>query len=380
MVYLFWICVGLIFYTYIIYPLLILLFSKLSRNKAVVEPDQYPEVVMVIAAYNEESILSRKIDNCLAIVYPADKISFLFGSDGSTDHTDQILESAPPQIQSRIYPEREGKSHTLNKLIPEINSELILFSDANTLYKPDAVKNLIAHFSDPSVGGVCGKLNLINPACTSGAKGESIYWWFENKIKEAESKIDSVISANGSIFMIRRELFVGLPETITVNDDFHSTLSILRQGKRVIFEPKAIAEECSSPDMMSDFIRRIRISALNFNGLPQVFPMLHPKYGFTALALFSHKILRWSVPFLGLGLLVSNILLFRESVFFMSFLLIQGLGYFAALLGFLGDRIIKNSGPLWPFYYLFIMNFALLIGFWRSITKTQNPAWERVER
>ena len=277
MTFIFWICLGLIAFSYLIYPGLIMVIAILFPRSTKPDPGEYPEVVMVISAYNEESALREKIENCLEINYPEDKLRFVFGSDGSTDRTNEILAEAPSRIQSIIFPEREGKIQVLNKLVPDIKEELVLFSDANTIYQPGSVKLLTAHFADPNVGGVCGKLNLVNPSHTPGGAGESLYWRYENLIKQAEGKIKSVISANGAIFAIRRDLYEPLPEDIIVNDDFSNTLTILRKNKRVVYDPRAIAEEKTSPDMESEFIRKVRISALNFNASPELIPFLHPK-------------------------------------------------------------------------------------------------------
>ena len=183
----FWICLGLIAYTYLIYPFLVIILARIIPSKSSINQSELPFVTMAISAYNEEDVLEEKIKNCLKIDYPQERIRFLFGSDGSTDATNQILSKQHhPQIQSKLFPQREGKSSVLNKLVPEINEEIILFSDANSMYKPDAVRLLMRHFSDPKVGGVCGKLKLHNPSGTPGGEGEGLYWRFENMIKKAE--------------------------------------------------------------------------------------------------------------------------------------------------------------------------------------------------
>ena len=375
---LFWICLGLIAFTYFFYPAFIILVASFIPQRKITELDTYPEITMVIAAYNEEAVLEEKIKNCLAIDYPEDKIRFIVGSDGSTDRTNEILASAPSQIQSRLFLEREGKIRVLNKLLPEIVEELVLFSDANTMYHPRAVKLLVTHFADQDVGGVCGNLNLINPSRAPGGTGEGIYWRYENMLKSAEGRTSSVISGNGAIFAIRRALYKPLPEDIVVNDDFSITLSILKQEKRVIFEPYATAEENTSPNMVSEYKRRIRIASLNFNALPDLISFLRPKYGLTALGLFSHKILRWLVPFFGLGVLITNIFLLRLGSLYFIFLAGQGLFYLAAFLGYLGEKYFDHSGPFIMFYYLVIMNAAQVVGLWRSLTGSQTGSWERV--
>ena len=375
----FWSCLGLIVYTYLVYPFLVILLARIFPSTSPPYQEQSPPVTMVMAAYNEEEVLEEKIKNCLAIEYPRDRIRFLFGSDGSTDGTNQILSKQNhPQIHYKLFPQREGKSSVLNKLVPDINEEMILFSDANSIYKPDAVRLLMRHFSDPEVGGVCGKLTLHNPSGTPGGEGEGLYWRFENMIKMAEGTLNSVISANGAIMAVRNHLLDPLPTHITLNDDFEITLQILSKSSRVLYEPEAVAEEYASPNMGGEFIRKIRISSLNFNALPGMLPLLHPKYGFIALAIFSHKLLRWMVPLLGLGMLISNLLLLPQGGFYPYLLVGQGLVYLCALMGFLGDHFYETAGPFLPFYYLAMINIAIVIGLWRSLTGTQKQAWERI--
>lgn len=379
MAFLFWTCLGLIFYTYLIYPFLIIILARIFPRKSKINQNEFPQVAMVISAYNEETVLEEKIKNCLAIDYPQNRISFVFGSDGSTDRTNEIISSVDhPRIQCKIFPEREGKSSVLNKLVEEINEEILLFSDANSIYEPDSVKLLTRHFSDPNVGGVCGKLNLLNPSGKPGGEGEGLYWRFENSIKKAEGLINSVISANGAIFAVRKEYFRPLPVSLSLNDDYMTTLDILREHQRVIYEPNAVATEYTAPDMEGEFARKIRISSLNYNAVPSMLPLLHPRYGFTALAIFSHKLLRWLVPFLGFGMLLTNIFLFNRGGIYPIILAGQGLVYAGALLGYLGDRLFDRSGPFIPFYYLAMVNIALVLGLWRSLTKTQEQTWERV--
>ncbi len=378
---LFWIFLFLITFTYLIYPAIIIFMSLFVSSPPKLPISEYPTVAMVVPAFNEEDHLHEKINNCLTIDYPQDRIEFIFGSDGSDDGTNDILESKSNRsIRAFIYPKREGKTKVLNKLIGMTQAEIILLSDANTIYQPESVKILVRHFSDNAIGGVCGKLRLINPSCTSGGTGESLYWRYENLIKEAEGKISSVISANGAIFAIRRALFEPLQEDIIVNDDFANTLNILRKNKRVIYEPQAIATENTSPNMGNELIRRIRISALNFNAMPELIRFLRPKYGFPALALFSHKILRWLVPFFGFGILISNFLILGQGGLYPYLFAGQVLIYLASLLGYLGEKFFNRAGIFLPFYYLVLMNIALVIGLWLSITGTQKHAWERVSR
>jgi len=375
----FWMCLGLITYTYLIYPALVMVLARIFSKPTRIADEFLPPVSMVISAYNEQEVLAKKIKNCLALEYPPEKIDYLIGSDGSTDETNSILENNPhPRLRIFYFEERRGKSAVLNDLVPEAEGEIVIFSDANSIYQPDAVKLLSRHFSDSSVGGVCGKLNLLNPSGSPGGEGEGLYWAFENKIKQAEGSLQSVISANGAIFAVRKALFQPLPTRKPINDDLMITLQILRQRQLVVFEAAAVAEESTSPDMESEFIRKARIAALNFNALPDLLPLLNPRYGFSALALFSHKLLRWFVPAFALGMLISNFLLANGGGIYPGLLIAQGLIYLSAGLGFLGDRIFGRSGVFLPFYYLAMGNLALVVGLWRSLFGVQSSAWKRL--
>ncbi len=378
---LFWLFLFLIAYTYLIYPLLVIGLSGLLTDRDKQTLERFPSVTMVVPAYNEEGVIEEKIHNCLSLDYPQGKLNFILGSDGSSDRTAALLKGYQGKRFLMIFfPEREGKTRVLNKLIPKAEGEIVLFSDANSMYGRNAVLKLVRHFSDPAVGGVCGRLELINPSGAPGGEGEGLYWHYENQIKGAEGRLGTVISANGSIFAVRRELLEPLPTRAAINDDFILTLQVIQRGKRVVYEPEATAVESTSPDMESEFQRKIRISSLNFNAFPQLLPLLLPRYGFAALALFSHKLLRWLVPFLAVGLLLSNLFLLDQSGIYPTLLAGQGLVYLGALLGFLGDLLLDDAGPLIPFYYLGMVNTALVIGFWRSLTGTQTSAWQQIRK
>jgi biofilm PGA synthesis N-glycosyltransferase PgaC len=377
---LFWLCVGLILYTYVLYPLLVVLWARLFPRRARRDETNLPAVSMVIAAYNEEDVIERKLANCLALDYPADRIEFLFGSDGSSDRTDEILGTCGDvRVRPFLYREREGKLNVLNKTVPEAGGDVLVFSDANTMYQPDAVRKLVRHFADPTVGGVCGQLRLANPNDSIAGKGEGLYWRYENALKMAEGTIHTVIGANGAIYAIRRELFCPLPTRAVIMDDFLIPLRVVEQGQRVIYDPEAVATENTAPDMEGEFARKVRIAAANFNAIPHILGLLNPLKGFGALALWSHKVLRWLVPFLALGALVANLFILKSGWIFMVTLALQLLVYAGAALGYVADRLFGRAGIFMPFYYLVTMNLAMFLGFWRSITHTQKVAWERVQ-
>jgi cellulose synthase/poly-beta-1,6-N-acetylglucosamine synthase-like glycosyltransferase len=372
---------GLIAYTYLIYPALVIAWEKLTADLGEPEVKTYPSVSMVISAWNEEEVLEEKIQNCLALEYPAQKVEFLIGSDASTDRTNEILKSlADERFRIRIFSQRRGKSAVLNRLVPQAEGELIVFSDANSQYQPDALKKITRWFTNPAVGGVCGRLKLINATGEPGGEGEGLYWRFEDQIKQAEGSLHSVISANGAILAIRKELYRELPEDRAVNDDLILTAAVVKAGKRMIYEPEAVAVENTSPDMGHEFSRKIRVSVSNFNSLPEAAGMLHPRSLFSSWAFFSHKILRWMVPLFGLGMLLSNFLLLQEGGMYPYLFGGQMIVYLGALLGFLGDLLWGSSGPFIPFYYLAMINLAIVIGAWRTIFGEQQGAWDRIPR
>jgi cellulose synthase/poly-beta-1,6-N-acetylglucosamine synthase-like glycosyltransferase len=222
-------------------------------------------------------------------------------------------------------------------------------------------------------------LRLVNPNTNAGGEGEGLYWRYENVLKMAEGMIHTVIGANGAIYAIRREHFSPLPGQAVIMDDFLIPLRVLKHGQRVIYDPEAVAVENTSPDMRGEFTRKVRIAAANFNVIPHILGLLNPFRGFAALALWSHKIVRWSVPFLALGALVTNLFAVGTGWVYTVGLGLQLFIYIGAILGYLGDRLFGRSGPLMPFYYLVTMNLAIFLGFWRSLARTQKIAWERVQ-
>jgi poly-beta-1,6-N-acetyl-D-glucosamine synthase len=376
----FWTTFLIIFYSYLGYPLIVALICyfypfQRARNKYT-----NPNISVVVSAYNEEAIIATKIKNFISLDYPAQKLELLIGSDGSTDKTNQILSQyRSKRIRTFIYKNRGGKSSVLNRLVREAKGEILVFSDANTIYEKDSIRKLIQHFGDKSIGGVCGKLQLINPNDNTGGKGETLYWDYENKLKYYESKIQTVLGANGAIYALRRELYSPLPEHKVIMDDFVAPLKVVEKGYRVIYEPEAMGVETTSPDMEGEFRRKIRIGAANFNALSEIKSLLNPKKGFVAMGLWSHKIFRWFAPFLLLICFISNI--FLMSVPFYRFIFLAQIAlYIAALTAFLLNRrgiSIKVLG--YPFYFC-VVNLALAVGFFKFLTKSQKPAWHRVER
>lgn len=382
---LFWGSFLATFYTYFLYPLLLAGASRLTRRRRRREEAAYankkyqlPTVTMIVSAYNEEDAIGDKIANCRSLDYPADKLTFLFGSDGSTDGTNALLRAAADErIRVLIAQTRQGKVGMLNRLMQEATSELVVFSDANTMYEPQALRELVRPFMDARVGCTIGKLELTvgtdKQACTT----EGLYWRYENHLKKLENELGSVPSINGGIFAIRRELFEELPSQ-TVTEDQVLGMKIMTKGYRCHFCEKAQARENVST-WSGELRRRMRISAGNFQSLFLAPRILYPGAGRVWFAFVSHKLLRWLAPFFLALMLTSNIVLAGQA-FYGSTLLAQGLFYVG---GILGTLVPKMTGMLKllavPRYFL-AMNVAILIGLSRFLRGKQRVTWAKTQR
>ncbi len=278
-------------------------YSRKIENALEVEPILFfPTVSILLSAYNEEKHIENRIRNLIELDYPQNKISICIGIDGSTDRTAEIAKNWVSKIQGlKVYAfsQRRGKMAVLKELVEQNRSEILVFTDANTAFKPDALKKLVIHFQDPSVGGVCGRLLLL------GEKEESFYWRMENHLKRMESSLDSCLGANGAIYAIRRDLFwSGIPDN-TIVDDFVIGMKVREQRKRVLYETEAIAEE-ELPATPDEWARRIRIGAGDYQALMLCRKCLLPSYKKFAWMFWSHKVFRWFTPQIFLMLLVCS--------------------------------------------------------------------------
>ncbi|WP_426751925.1 glycosyltransferase family 2 protein [Myxococcus sp. Y35] len=387
----FWCAVVLLAHTYFLYPLSLFLLegaAQVLKNARKVrqgdaEPQveggqrPLPSVSLVVAAYNEASCIQQKLENSLALAYPAEKFEVLIGSDGSSDGTDDIVRACT-DARVRLSPApRAGKTTVLNRCIPMAKGDIVVLSDANTMIEPEAIERLVRHFEDPEVGAVCGKLRLYNP--TKQDYEESAYWSYESLIKLYEGRRGAVVGANGGLYAIRRSLFTQLPPS-TIVDDFVIPLRILENGYKVVYEEHAVAHEETTEDYGKEFGRRARIAAGNFQSLRMVPGLLLPTAGFPAFAFWSHKLLRWCAPALmGLALVVNLFLLDR--LFYQFTLFMQALFYALAYLGKTGVLKRGTSKKAASVAYYFVtMNLAIVVGFWRFLRNSQRAAWDRTAR
>lgn len=379
--FIFWFSLILIFYTYVGYFIVLWIIYKFKPREKTNDISYYPTVSIIISAFNEEQVIGEKIENCNILDYPKDRLEILIGLDGSTDRTEQIIkEKQNGLIHLYSYHRRRGKASVLNDLVKKAQGEILVFSDANTIYEPDALKKLTRHFNDPEIGGVCGKLVLQDGEDKDGgAEGERLYWFYETKIKYLEGNIKTVLGANGAIYAIRKELYESLPVDKVIMDDFLIPLKVVEKGYKVIYDAEAIGTEYVSDSIWDEYKRKVRIGAANFNALKEIRTLLSPAKGYIALGLWSHKIIRWFIPFLALLLFVSNCFLVGESFYTVTFFIQMGF-YVAVLIGGILNSLGKTKSIFTIFFYLFVVNLALMIGFYRFIAKTQKPMWNPVKR
>ena len=376
---LFWTALGLIVYTYFIFPLLVVLRGILLKKPYKSEDvSPLPRVSVIIAAYNEEKEIGEKLNNILSLDYPKDRLEVVIASDGSTDRTNEIVsEYASRGIMLLPLP-RLGKAGALNAAVAASTGEILVFSDANSIYKSDALRAIVRPFADAKVGGVAGNQVYLKKKGTSvvGA-GERSYWDFDRIMKQFESSAGNTISATGAIYAIRRSLFEPVVEGVT--DDFYTSTNVIARKYRLVFAPDAIAYESVAGTSKMEFGRKVRVIT---RGLRAVLiarrQLLNPfRYGFYAVQLFSHKALRRLVVFLLLLLLLVNPFLWNDGPFYQLTMLGQ-LGFYGlGLLGYLLDG--TRLGRLKPFtipFYFCLVNLAVLLAALNIMRGQQIKRWE----
>jgi cellulose synthase/poly-beta-1,6-N-acetylglucosamine synthase-like glycosyltransferase len=291
-------------------------------------------------------------------------------SDGSTDATDAIVkEYSSRGVKLKAFRQRAGKTVALAGTVGEAAGEIIVFSDANGMYRKDAVKKLAGNFHDGTVGCVCGNL-----VYTGSDRGENVYWNFERMIKKYENRAGSILGAAGSIFAVRKELYV--PLKVPVVDDFIEPLMILKKGYKVLFEPEAVSVEEMAASITGEYARKVRIITSSISGISNIGELFNPlKYGLFSLQLVSHKMLRWLAPFFLIALFTANLFLL-SGVFYRVTMAVQVILCLLGLAGFFLDRKDVNikifSIPL----YFMVVNLAALNAWYNFILGEKMIKWD----
>ena len=371
----FWAALFLIVYTYLIYPVLLWLLAAGRKMPEYAPLSEWPEASLIIAAHNEEAVLRAKLENALAMDYPAERLDIIVVSDASTDDTDRIAaEFAARGVRLHRQEVRGGKTEAQNAGVRLARGQFVAFSDANSMYAPSALKRLLAPFADERIGCVCGELQYANPGEQGAGKGEGLYWRYEQFLKRRESLLSSALGANGAIYALRRELFVELRGDII--SDFVAPLGAWRRGFRIAYEPKAVATEYSSVHFGDEFRRRRRIVSRSLYGLWTEAGVLNPfAHFFFAFQMLSHKLLRWLVPVWLLVVLAVNIPLVADG-YYGLLLALQAAFYGLAALGLL---LPEWLGRYWLFYvpaYFTATNWGTLLGLLSFLMGRRHRVWQ----
>jgi cellulose synthase/poly-beta-1,6-N-acetylglucosamine synthase-like glycosyltransferase len=369
--------VAAVFYTYLGYPVFVYLLSRIfgrDVNRAAMEPT----VSVIITAYNEEKNIRAKLENTLSLNYPKDKIEVIVASDGSTDGTDEIV----GQFESRgvrLYRKdgRVGKTDTQNGAVATATGEVLLFSDATTLYQGDVLRALVPNFADPSVGCVAGKLIYLDKTASGIGTGAKSYWSYETFVKEGESRLASLIGVSGCLYAVRRSAYV--PMYAEACSDFMISMVMQRQRLRTIFEPGAVCTEDTHSRTDNEFSMRVRIISQTISDLWLNRDLLNPfRNGLYAVQLVSHKVLRYAVPAFLLLAFVSSALLAASSAAFLLVFLSQCCFYGWAILAWiLESRRIKLGLAAVPMYFV-LVNLSSVAGFVQFVRGNRFARWETV--
>jgi cellulose synthase/poly-beta-1,6-N-acetylglucosamine synthase-like glycosyltransferase len=380
---------AVLLYAWVVFPALLAWASRRSaRSPLSPAREDLPSVTIILSAYNEEAHMAGRIRNLLAMRYPAGRWKAYIGVDGSKDRTAaEALAAAAgnPAIQVFDFAENRGKIAVLKDLVGRARAAsdspgILVFTDANTNFEPEALARLVAPFSDPAVGGVCGRLEFVQPE--GGKTDENIYWKFENWLKARESAMDSCLGANGAIYAIRAPLFWSAVPSNTIVDDFVLGMKVREQGLRLVYEPRAIATELLPPHVGDEWKRRVRIGSGNYQSLALCRACLAPSFGPFALAFWSHKVLRWFTPhLLLLGLALAAFGAVSGSALGVPVLRAYAMLATASLTGYaLRHPTLLPSRLLRGIQYFIAMQAALLAGFLRFCAGNLEGRWQRTIR
>ena len=383
---LFWIGIGIVFYTYLGYGIVLYLMVKIKelfvKPRSPRLPEPLPEATLLIAAYNEEAIVASKMVNCRQLDYPADKLRLVWITDGSNDNTNERLKEYP-EVTVLYQPRRQGKTAALNRAIPYVKTPYVIFTDANTMLNPEAVTEIVRCFEDPQVGCVAGEKRVADAGGAGAAATEGVYWKYESKLKELDYRLHSAVGAAGELFAVRRGLWQTLPED-TLLDDFVCSMLIAAQGYKIAYCKEAYALETPSADMGEEGKRKKRIAAGGLQSVWRLRKLLNPfRYGVLWFQYVSHRVLRWTLtPVVLVALLPLNVALLWSGhpTLYAVTLGLQCAFYLAALAGRALERSGRRSRLLFIPYYFLFMNLNVFRGTTYLATHRGRGAWEKAKR
>ena len=389
MKFVFWISLIIVFYTFIGYGILLFFIITIKRffrkgKKISAENTRVFSVTLLIAAYNEAAYLDEKIRNCLELDYPEGKLEIAFVTDGSSDNSPELIRGHPRLLLFH-KPERKGKMAAIKRVIPMINTDIIVFTDANTYLNKEAIKELVKHYQNAKVGAVAGeKKILVDNVADASAAGEGFYWKYESILKKWDYELYSNVGAAGELFSIRRRLYQPV-ESDTIIDDHMIAMRIAEKGYIIAYEPWAFARESASANSKEELKRKVRIAAGGIQSILRLKKSANPFYNpLLTFQYISHRVLRWTVaPFLMIALFFSNAAIVLQSPyssFYKWLFFVQIAFYILAAAGFILERKSIRLKVFFIPYYFCLMNYAVIAGIVRFIRKKQSAAWEKSVR
>lgn len=370
----FWFAAGVLVFVYLGYPALVMLVGRLrprTPNPAAIEPP----VTIVIAAYNEAGVIEATLANKLLLDYPRDRVQIVVVSDGSTDGTDEIvMRFAARGVTSLRQEPRNGKTAALNRALEHATGDVVVFSDANSIYDPQALRRLVAVFADPTVGYATGSLVYQTAGGSLSAEGCGAYMKYENAIRRAETRVGSVVGVNGGLDAVRRSLYVPmLPHDLP---DLVLPLRVIEAGVRVVYVPDALFAEPALKQSRDEYRMRVRVALRSLWTLYDMSHLLNvARHGFYAFQLWAHKVLRYLAPLFIVLTMVTSFVLARSSPVYAAAATLQGLAALAALAGFVADRQGRPVGALYVPFYFALVNVAALHATWRFLRGERHHLW-----
>lgn len=388
----FWLCLIIIFYTYIGYAIVLYLaitakrFIRGKRNRPrelQQDDDDLPEVTMLICAYNEEDVVDKKMENIRQLDYPKDKLHVMWVTDGSTDATNELL-GRYEEADVRFRPERKGKTAAINRAMPMIETSIVVMTDANTMTNSGAIREIVRIFRNPEVGCVAGEKRVMaRTGKDTAAEGEGLYWKYESRLKKWDSELYSAMGAAGELCAIRRELFRQLPED-TLLDDFIISMDIVGKGYRIAYTSEAYAMEYGSADMEEEAKRKRRIAAGGLQSIRRLGRLMNPfRNPVVAFQFVSHRVLRWSItPVAMMAVIPLNVVLVfaKAGPIYIIIWIMQIVFYLAALAGYALACSGRKSRLLYVPYYFLFMNANVFSGFVYLSSHKHTGVWEKARR
>jgi len=380
-IFIFWISIGIIFYTWCLYPLLLAIFSKiLSKKIHFLKPlNKWPFISIILPVHNEELAIKRKLDNLLSIDYPNYEIIVV--SDGSTDNTEKVVLEYQRSFRNvkLLSLFHVGKSTAQNEGVKIAKGDIIVFTDVDSIFEKNVLKNIVLLFQNPQVGCVTAQVKWINPKESAITEGGNIYWKYENFLWRCEDKLGLLAWGAGTCLAVRRSIFRPIPPYY--GEDCIVPLDIVEQGFLVKYQPKAVVYDFWSPDIKSEFKARVRMTLRSCAGTLSKKRLLNPlKFPKQAWAIWSHKLLRWLTPYWAFVAFITNLFAIKTSLFYLFFFIVQCLGYFIGLIGIYFTSkgrsllIISHIGS----FLLVLCSFA--IGIWQALRGQKIIAYRSNEK